>query len=314
MADASDQPTLLKSGLSKLLDSGHFSDLQISCSDGTTYKVHKIILCAQSPFFMNALNPESNFKEAQTNKVPLEHDEPFAVKALIEYFYRSEYTDIDAPINELLLFHVHIYAIGETYGVQGLKKLACDRFETVVAGKTFGELDLPTAIKTIYTTTVGTDKGLREKAVAIARADVKVVVKLKGFREMMDECAQFSKDVALSLIHDPITASRYHCTACHGVVSMELPDGAKQVHCPHCTKSIKRKVWEAEKASDLLVKYRCPQCSKIVGMELRACGTGGFSTCCPCCGVLTSNAVWLENEVLNENQSDEEEEDNGATS
>ncbi|KAK7536830.1 uncharacterized protein J3D65DRAFT_676902 [Phyllosticta citribraziliensis] len=206
MAIDSDQPSLLKSGLSQLLESGYFSDLQISCNDGTVYNVHKSILCAQSAFFMNALNPDSNFKEAQTNKVPLEHHEPFAVKALIEYFYRFEYTEIDAPINETLLFHVHIYAIGETYDVKGLKKLACDRFEAIVANKSFRELDLPSAIKAIYNTTVEIDKGLRGKAIAIARADIKAVMESKEFSEMMDECAQFSKDLARSLVEDPLTA------------------------------------------------------------------------------------------------------------
>ncbi|KAK7564976.1 hypothetical protein IWX49DRAFT_291936 [Phyllosticta citricarpa] len=311
MADDGGPLALIKTGYTKLLESGYFSDLQISCSDGTVYNVHKIVLCSQSAFFMNALNPESNFQEAQTNRVPLEHDEPFAVKALIEYLYRFEYTDVGAPVNELLLFHVHIYAIGETYGVQGLKKLACDRFQAVVEDKTFEKLDLPMAIKVIYTTTVSTDRGLRDKAIEIVRADLNVITELKGFPEMMAECAQFSKDLALSLAEDLNTVSRYHCRNCSAIVPMELPEGRNPVCCPHCGKYSARRYWMERKASDLeyLKQYKCVQCSNVTEMELRLSGLNGSMTWCPSCGAGRENTVWQDNEVSDGDDSDEDDSD-----
>ncbi|KAK7515416.1 hypothetical protein IWZ03DRAFT_415446 [Phyllosticta citriasiana] len=108
-----------------LLESGLFSDFRIRCHDGTVYNVHKNILCTQSQFFKNALNPTSNFLEAQSNTVKLENDDPGTVKALIEYFYCSTYMEaIEGLPSELLLFHNQVYAIGNKYRVQGLKDLA----------------------------------------------------------------------------------------------------------------------------------------------------------------------------------------------
>ncbi|KAK7551421.1 hypothetical protein BKA81DRAFT_402725 [Phyllosticta paracitricarpa] len=138
-----------------LLESGLFSDLKIRCRDGTVYNVHKNILYTQSQFFKNALNPTSNFLEAQSNTFKHENDDPVTVKALIEYFYCYTYIEaIEGLPGGLLLFHTQVYAIGEKYRVQGLKDLASARFKEVYdEADDFDDMDFTKVVETVYSTT-----------------------------------------------------------------------------------------------------------------------------------------------------------------
>jgi hypothetical protein len=100
---------------SRLLTSGAYSDLTITCGSDT-YKVHKNIVCERAEFFARAVNfggevsrlPQhvgdprnvraDTAKEAQTGIIDLPEDEPEVVKLLVQYLYEGEY-DPPLPLN-----------------------------------------------------------------------------------------------------------------------------------------------------------------------------------------------------------------------
>ncbi|KAK8230848.1 hypothetical protein HDK90DRAFT_334719 [Phyllosticta capitalensis] len=170
----------LTAGLGELLESGLYSDLRICCSDGSVFNVHKMVICAQSAFFKSAIDPcGTNHPTTLT----LGNDDPVAVKALIEYLYKFNYTVVhENDRGALFLFHIKVCAIGEAYGIRALRDLARDRAKIVFENSpTLNELKIPQAIRTIYDMDVATDSGLRDLIVDLSKANVDDLLEMGAF-------------------------------------------------------------------------------------------------------------------------------------
>ncbi|KAH0372499.1 hypothetical protein KCU65_g1146, partial [Aureobasidium melanogenum] len=192
-ADSQDPRDLLASTISNLHKSGAYSDLKIVCGSDT-YNVHKNIICPQSSFFRAACRPDT-FKEDQTGTItlpsnpgrivdaqssPITPDEfdwdldvetTKSVRDMIYYFYHHDYHTEPAPEFKKLEFdewlsrgplaqHVRMYAMGEKYGVTGLKALALRK---ITPDKVEALRGLCTATVVAYTSTPDTDQGMRRK-------------------------------------------------------------------------------------------------------------------------------------------------------
>lgn len=77
-----------------------------------------------------------------------------------------------------LVFHAKMYAIAEKYGVSGLKTLALQRFESLVA-ETWNSFDFLDAIREIYSSTIDTDRGLRNVVIHIFRSHPELALDLE---------------------------------------------------------------------------------------------------------------------------------------
>ncbi|KAI0114525.1 BTB/POZ protein [Nemania sp. FL0031] len=74
----------------RLLSSGDYSDLTIVCKDHE-FRVHKSIVCAQSPVLAAAM--KGPFKEASTNTFHVEEFGPSTVKCMLYYMYTGKYVE-----------------------------------------------------------------------------------------------------------------------------------------------------------------------------------------------------------------------------
>ncbi|KAK8158475.1 hypothetical protein BKA80DRAFT_114835 [Phyllosticta citrichinensis] len=143
--------------------------------------------------------------EARSNIVRLENDDPAAGKALVEFFYRFEYT---AGLQEFtdgeLIFHTQVYAIGEKYHVQGLKDLAKVHFEEVYeAASSYEELHFGGVVDAVYNTTFASDNGLRSLVVKIVQHDLQnLMANVDYFTEIVTRNGEFSRDLASALFQD----------------------------------------------------------------------------------------------------------------
>ena len=88
---------------------------------------------------------------------------------MIQYLYHLEY---DLPDSEDslekagLVFHAEMYSLADKYNIRGMKVLAQDYFQDRADGNCRAK-EFPTAIRTIYKTTVDEDRGLRDVVVNI---------------------------------------------------------------------------------------------------------------------------------------------------
>ncbi|KAL6240234.1 hypothetical protein RBB50_012871 [Rhinocladiella similis] len=82
--------TRLIEALNQLQGSAKYSDLALVCQ-GQEFHVHRAIVCPQSKFFEAACG--GDFKEAHSNRIELEDDDPATVERMITFMYTFNYND-----------------------------------------------------------------------------------------------------------------------------------------------------------------------------------------------------------------------------
>ncbi|PNP79249.1 hypothetical protein FNYG_07325 [Fusarium nygamai] len=104
-------------------------------------------------------------------------------------------------LTQNLRLHAKVYALGEKYGIQPLKALALRKFETEAPFRLHTD-DFLEAIREAYTSTIETDRPLRDAVVAILRSNkhllkkdcVKGVLKDPGLGLSFDMVMEFASD------------------------------------------------------------------------------------------------------------------------
>jgi speckle-type POZ protein len=157
----------------RALVSGKYQDLVVRC-ESREWKVHRVILCASSEYFSKACEDTfevcipSHFsepsliagKEGISGEINLQEDDPEMVDNMLRFLYTSDYQD-DAEGGRPLLVNAKMYAIGDEYRIEALKKLAKTKFsEAFNAG--WDVVSFPEVIETVYITTPATDRDLRD--------------------------------------------------------------------------------------------------------------------------------------------------------
>ncbi|EKG22349.1 hypothetical protein MPH_00329 [Macrophomina phaseolina MS6] len=135
-------------------------------------------------------------KEALSGVIELRHDKPETVRAMLEFCYTFTYTcrPSDSP-EDRMIFHVHVYALGEVYDITGLKKLAVQNFGRE-ANHTFPLF--PAAVRAVYETTPQSDRGLRDVVLRICAANASELMNKPHF-ESMDELGVFGRELSRTL-------------------------------------------------------------------------------------------------------------------
>ncbi|KAH0278762.1 hypothetical protein KCU91_g2232, partial [Aureobasidium melanogenum] len=185
----------LASMLDKLHANGAYSDLKIVCGSDT-YLVHKAIVCPQSDFFRAACCPDT-FAEGKTGVINIPassgradafYDQPFnvedfdwdldvettdSVKLMMHYFYHHDYLEGEMAESDgvvlhsdkcrkgILAEHSRMYAMGEKYGVPGLKALAIANFQKSLTA--LNHAGLAAGIIIAHKSTPEADKTLRRR-------------------------------------------------------------------------------------------------------------------------------------------------------
>jgi hypothetical protein len=204
-----------------------------------TYLVHKAIICPQSDFFKAACRPDT-FQEGSTNIINITassgRDKPAktyittedfywdldvettaSVKLMIHYFYHHDYleqetTHIKSEVlpKGLLDEHSRMYAMGEKYGIPGLKAVALTKFSSQIP-RYITPCSVSTAAVIAFNSTPDSDKSLREEVL-----------------EVLDICRQaWKKQVAIqkTILSMPEIAYGLYCKSlerdlpsAHGVI------------------------------------------------------------------------------------------------
>ncbi|OJD26490.1 hypothetical protein ACJ73_02130 [Blastomyces percursus] len=169
-----------------------YSDLTICCGTNR-YHVHRVVVCNQSPFFAAALDKQ--FKEATTADVVLEEDDPELVRRMIAHFYgvedpaeidilRTERPEVndDSPIVSAAeamsattkqpyeaLLKARLYAMGDKYGIEGLRACSRAEFDSWAANvDVIEDIDeFPAIVDEVFRSTPSNDRGLRDIAVSL---------------------------------------------------------------------------------------------------------------------------------------------------
>jgi hypothetical protein len=129
----------------------------------------------------------ANTTEPQDFKWDTDADDPKCVKLMIHYFYHLDYLEVEtAKVKEqkrleenydethvlqngLLIDHAQMYAMGDKYGVPGLKDLALRKYQEAYEHTSAG---FANSMTVIYTSTIDNDMGLRNVIIKILTNDI----------------------------------------------------------------------------------------------------------------------------------------------
>lgn len=160
-------------------------------------------------------------QEAQSHCIDLPEDLPTAVEIMLQYLYGLDYTvkahreylghfypiaftdgdNLRRSSSLQLLANVHMYSMGDKYGIDGLKGIASENFALTLkrpewqvglyfSGVSIGALG--TALECIYDSTPETDKGLRVQVLGYCQLHLKYLLTLKDFKAALFAVPEFS--------------------------------------------------------------------------------------------------------------------------
>lgn len=136
-------------------------------------------------------------QEAQTGVISLEHDDPGAVKAMLEFMYHGSYTHADE--DTAMLFVARAYAIGDIYCVPELKDHAAAQFEELASAR-WDTPDFAHAMRIIYESIPEKGRGImRDIVVHVAAQHHEVLLRVPEFQDTLDAFGVLGKDLLQAL-------------------------------------------------------------------------------------------------------------------
>jgi hypothetical protein len=134
---------------------------------------------------------------------------------MIDYLYKLDYdensasdTEVEdnpsqvnskttAESNEMVsssLLHAEVYAMGEKYGIPGLKDLAQRKFEHAVTNG-WQDATFCSVVRSVYESTNSNDRGLRDIVTKIACQNAGILKSRQDFLNLIDTLPMFTADL-----------------------------------------------------------------------------------------------------------------------
>ncbi|KAB2569283.1 hypothetical protein DBV05_g12041 [Lasiodiplodia theobromae] len=208
-------------GASRHFDTGLYSDLRIKDSNGHEYAVHRNI----------------------TGVIDLEHHDPDAVKAMLEFMYTGFYKIADDEIGMMQI--ARIYALGEMYCVSELKEVAATQFKELSSTR-WNHADFANAVKIIYDS-IPSGSGvcaIRETAVSVIVEHYINLLDKPEFQTILEDFGALGMDIlrvmASRKFKAPKKSKKYNCpgrylTSPHEFIQdLDIKSRSGSYYCSTC--------------------------------------------------------------------------------
>lgn len=136
---------------------------------------------------------------------------------MINYFYKFDYeTDLrDGAFTDVLELHACVYAVADKYEVLDLKQLAMSKFAADAASVIAQTRNPLPAIKSVYSATHWSDKGLRDIVLQFWSAASGMVIKQQGpdaVEKTLQETPEFAVALAMKYCTQPAVSYKSSCS------------------------------------------------------------------------------------------------------
>lgn len=150
------------------------------------------------------------------------------VKQMITAFYTSNYDDATGE-DDKMDFNARMYATADKFQIPFLKELAKSKLNGRLNFCAIGP-ELFQVIRTIYTTTPNTDRGLRDLLSPVLKRFRHHLKNHVGFMQLLESDGGFAADAfaALAQLLDPQPAPSHWCLECDAVAL------ARSIFCKEC--------------------------------------------------------------------------------
>ncbi|KAB8219312.1 hypothetical protein BDV33DRAFT_204629 [Aspergillus novoparasiticus] len=184
--------SVLLSLLSKIRDTGAFSDLKINCR-GLTYNTHSCIVCPQSSFFEKAIN--DGLKEITIV------DYPLVVNKMLDYLYREDYDEHELAIEAQKYqgqgpalpkyANAMMLVTADEYAIRGLKDLAETKLVTNLKCE-WNDTDFIQLIEYVHGSHTPPNATLQSIVAQFAARHVSTLKKFETFHGILKEFPDFT--------------------------------------------------------------------------------------------------------------------------
>ena len=151
--------------------------------------------------------------------VKLPEDDPILVHHMLVFIYSCDYDDgAHRPTQHPFEFNARMYALADKYGIDDLKDIA--KFSLSLSLPLLGAFNIPIfvkALRVIYTTTLSSDRGLRELVIPAIKQFMFDLRKNYDFVEMLSSGfgdGEFARDVFDALLEELAQPKTYQCLDC----------------------------------------------------------------------------------------------------
>ena len=120
------------------------------------------------------------------------------VDNMLRFLYTSNYRD-DADGDRPLLVNAKMYGLGDKYDIEALKHLAKEKF-SVALDAGWDIISFPEVIDTVYSTTLASDRGLRDCLTAVLLKHKGELHEHEGFNSLITGKLA-DGDFAMDVIH-----------------------------------------------------------------------------------------------------------------
>jgi len=139
-----------------------------------------------------------SIKEGTSGEIDLQEDDPNMVHNMLRFLYVSDYQD-DVEGDRPLLVNANMYAMGDKYRIVDLKDLAKMKFsDALEAG--WDIVSFPEVIETVYTTTLSSDRGLRDCLTPVLLKHKQELHEHEGFKGLVTNKLS-DGEFAMDVIH-----------------------------------------------------------------------------------------------------------------
>ncbi|DAA76419.1 TPA_exp: Uncharacterized protein A8136_0733 [Trichophyton benhamiae CBS 112371] len=160
-------------------------------------------LGTHSTFFSRML--EHDWKETLEGVVELKDDDPQAIKAMLSFMYKFDYTNPAASAASFI-FDAQVFAVAEKYDVEGLKFCVKDKFHASILSD-WKDDDYPDVIRGVYDIPT-TDPALRDTLVQVTCANINNLIQKDEFKSALNDVPGFAVQLITRLVDNNSTVAR----------------------------------------------------------------------------------------------------------
>lgn len=189
---------------------------------GLRFPAHSFVLAAQCDYFKDALTKGGLKKEA-VREFHFDKAPPHAYWRMLEYLYKGTYSiepvvefsetgknlicpntdsmrkSLTRPDDEPVHRHIHAYAVAETFGIDGLERLATDRFKECIKEEPMDKKFVE-CIRLIFRFTKIQGNMLRREVMSIVGRHSKTMWEINSFKTLVRGGNDFAIDFAAKLL------------------------------------------------------------------------------------------------------------------
>ncbi|KAI9665420.1 MAG: hypothetical protein M1831_001859 [Alyxoria varia] len=219
------------------------ADLIIECQS-RQFKVRQYMLKFPPEVMGRTVYPNGPPEPRHFGILNLDYEHPVVVRALLQYFYRTDYTDDESEsCNGIMVFHVAVHDIARRHCCEGLQNLAKERFEldaTKCERNRFNELE--NAIGIAYRSSDAGSTDIREAICRVVYVRRREIFFGNQDKENWDfvPLTEQQPAFAVAFCNFQLLANRlaecrarWHCPHCRRARLMDLSDAAMAI-CSKC--------------------------------------------------------------------------------